>query len=109
MDKKYKIIIEKYAQKDIESIYNYICNNLVNKDEAIKLLNKINEKFDQIALFPKSASLINNDYVKNKNIRKLLIDNYIAFYEVDDTNKEIRIIRIMYGMQNYIDVLWKVK
>ena len=105
MNKKYIIIIEKYAQKDLESIYNYICNKLVNKEAAIKLLNKINDKFNSIVLFPKSAPLINNDYVKNKNIRKLLIDNYIAFYEVDDTNKVIRIIRIMYGMQNYIDVL----
>ena len=105
MDKKYNIIIEKYAQKDLESIYNYICNKLVNKEAAIKLLNKINEKFDYIALFPKSAPLIINNYVKNKNIRKLLIDNYIAFYEVDDIKNEIRIIRIMYGMQNYIDVL----
>ena len=52
MDKKYNIIIEKYAQKDLKSIYNYICNNLVNKEAAIKLLNKINEKFDSIALFP---------------------------------------------------------
>ena len=100
MNKKYKIIIEKWAQKDIESIYNYICINLVNKESAIKLLNKINEKFDSIALFPKSAPLLNNDYVTHKNIRKLLIDN-----EVDDINKEIRIIRIIYGMQNYIDVL----
>ena len=77
----------------------------MNKEAAIKLLNKINEKFDSIAFFPKSAPLLNNDYVTNKNIRKLLIDNYIAFYEVDDINKEIRIIRIIYGMQNYIDVL----
>ena len=105
MDKKYNIIIEKYAQKDLESIYNYICNKLVNKEAAIKLLNKINEKFDSIALFPKSAPLIINNYVKNKKIRKLLIDNYIAFYEVDDIKNEIRIIRILYGMQNYIDVL----
>ena len=42
MNKKYKIIIEKWAQKDIESIYNYICIDLVNKEAAIKLLNKIN-------------------------------------------------------------------
>lgn len=105
MNEKYSIIIEKYAKKDLESIYNYISNNLANKDAAIKLLNKIIDKFDTVALFPKSAPLINNEYVKNKNIRKLLVDNYIAFYEVDDIYKEIRIIRIMYGMQNYIDVL----
>ena len=66
MNKKYRITIEKYAQKDIESIYNYICDNLVNKEAAIKLLNKINEKFDSIAIFPKSAPLLNNDYVTNK-------------------------------------------
>ena len=48
MNKKYRITIEKYAQKDIESIYNYICTNLVNKEAAIKLLNKIKEKYKQI-------------------------------------------------------------
>lgn len=105
MEKKYRIVIEKYAQKDMMDIYNYSINTLVNKDAAVKLLNKINEKFDMISLFPKSAPLINNEYVKNKNIRKLLIDNYIAFYEVDDLNYEIRIIRIMYGMMNYINAL----
>lgn len=46
----------------------------------------MNDKFNSITLFPKSAPLINNDYVKNKNIRKILIDNYIAFYDVDDIN-----------------------
>lgn len=105
MNNKYKIIIEKYAQKDLMDIYDYIANTLVNKDAAIKLLNKVNEKFDIISSFPKSSPLINNEYVKNKNIRKILIDNYIAFYEVDDINCEIRIIRIMYGMMNYIDIL----
>ena len=50
------------------------------------MLNKINDKFEEIKIFPKSAPLINNEYVKNKNIRKLLIDNYIAFYEIDEIN-----------------------
>ena len=66
MHKKYRIIIEKYAQKDIESIYNCICIKLVNKEAAIKLLNKINDKFNSISLFPNSAPLINNNYVKKK-------------------------------------------
>lgn len=98
MNEKFKIIIEKYAQKDIKSIYDYICNSLVNKEATIKLLKEINDKFDSIAFFQKSSPLIKNDYIKNKNIRKLLIDNYIAFYEVDYINKKIKIIRVIYGM-----------
>lgn len=105
MRAKYRIIIEKYAQKDLLDIYDYITNVLDNNLLAKKLLKRINEKFDSISIFPKSAPLINNEDIKNKNIRKLLIDNYIAFYEVDDINKEIKILRIMYGMQNYIDIL----
>lgn len=105
MDRKYRIIIEKYAQKDLKEIYDYITYTLLNKQAAIQLLNKINEKFDTISMFPKSAPLINNEHIKNKEIRKLLIDNYIAFYEIDEINYEIKIIRIMYGMKNYIEVL----
>jgi len=105
MDKNYDLIIEKYAQKDIQDIYNYISYTLLNKEAAIKLLNNINKKLQMIKTFPKSAPLINNQYVKNKNIMKLLVDNYILFYEVDDNNNEIRIIRVLYGMRNYINIL----
>ncbi len=105
MENDYKIVIEKYAQKDLINIYDYISNTLCNNEAAIKLLNRINDKFEIIKSFPKSAPIINNEYVKNKNIRKLLIDNYIAFYEIDEINHEIRIVRIIYGMMNYLDVL----
>ena len=105
MDNRYSITIEKYAQKDLSDIFTYICNTLHNKKAAYKLLDKINEKFKTLSIFPDIAPNINNNYVKNKNIRKLLIDNYIAFYEIDKINKEIRIIRILYGMSNYVDIL----
>lgn len=101
----YKIIVGKYAKKDLIDIYDYISNTLCNNKTAVRLLNKINDKFEEIKIFSKSAHLINNEYVKNKNIRKLLIDNYIAFYEIDEINLEINIVRVIYGMMNYIDIL----
>ena len=50
------------------------------------------------------AVLKNMDSIGDSKIEDVLTD-YIAFYEVDDINKEIKIIRIIYGMQNYIEVL----
>ena len=105
MENSYRILIGKYAQKDLIDIYNYISKVLSNNAAAVQLLNKINDKFESIKLFPKSAPLISNEYVKNKNIRKLLIDSYIAFYEIDEANFEIIIIRIIYGMMNYSKIL----
>ena len=98
--------MKKYAQEDFENIYNYIIDDLVNKDAAVKLLNKFSDKFETISMFPDSSPLLDNEYISNKSIRKILVDKYIAFYEVDHANKEVKIIRILYGMMNYINILW---
>ena len=63
-------------------------------DIAVKLLNKFIDKIETISMFPDSSPLLDNEYINNKNIRKLLVDKYIAFYEVDHANKEVKIIRI---------------
>lgn len=105
MESNYKIIIENYAQKDLIDIYDYISRILSNENAATQLLDDINTKFEFIKSYPKSAPVINNEYVKNKNVRKILINNYIAFYEIDEEKFEIRILRIIYGMMNYIEIL----
>ena len=51
-------------------------------DAAVKLLNKFIDKFETISMFPDSSPLLDNEYISNKNIRKHLVDKYIAFYEV---------------------------
>ena len=102
---KYKIIIENFAKKDILSIYNYISNILGNIIAADRLMNKINEKFNEIAVFPKSTPLLNNEYVNKDNIRKLIIENYIAFYEINEERHEIIILRILHCTMNYINII----
>ena len=105
MENRYKVIIEKYAKEDIISIFNYISNTLLNRAAAVSFIQKIENKFAAISFFPKSAPFINNEYIDNKNIRKLCIDNYIAFYLVDEANKIVRIIRVISGLSNFIEVL----
>lgn len=105
MESRYQVIIEKYAKEDIKSIFDYISNTLFNKGAAISFIQNIENKFASISLFPRSAPLINNEYIENKNIRKLCIDNYIAFYLIDEANKMVRIIRVISGLVNFIEVL----
>lgn len=47
----------------------------------------------------------NYKIIVGKYAKKDLIDNYIAFYEIDEINLEINIIRVIYGLMNYIDML----
>ena len=87
------------AQLDMEQIFNYIEFELCNLKATIKLINDFERAFDNICYFPESCPLINNEFVKDKTLRKMIINNYIAFYRV--RNNEIQVVRVLYGMRNY--------
>lgn len=36
------------------------------------------------------------------NYRKLIIDNYVALYEVEETYKQVIIYRVLYGKRDYL-------
>lgn len=61
-------------------------------------------------VFNKKADnqLRKNDEIKIliiKGYRKLIIDNYILFYLVDEENKQVTIMRVLYGKQKYENLL----
>ena len=46
---------------------------------------------------------VDNEYVKDKTLRKLIVNNYIAFFRIGDG--EVQVVRVLYGMRNYQDLL----
>ncbi len=105
MKNKYSIKIKKLAKKDLRSIYNYISIELVNQSAANKLMQKIKATFEKIALFPKSSQMVENNFVKNKNLRKALVNRYVIIYEINEEEKEIIILRVISGLQQYFKIL----
>ena len=55
--------------------------------------------------FPFSCSYVADEFLRNKGYRKLIIDNYIVFYLIDEENKQVIIMRVLYGKQKYEDLL----
>lgn len=103
MENKYKLNIYPKAQLDIEGIVNYIANVLLNPIAATDFINDLKSGFETVCIFPECCPLINNDMVKDKTLRKLLVKNYIAFYRV--RSNEIQVVRVLYGMSNYQSIL----
>ena len=103
MENNFEIVIFPLAQADMEEIFNYISNNLKNKIAAVKLINDFKRTIEIIRLFPESFPLINNEYVNDKNIRKVSLKNYIIFYRI--MNYEIQVIRVLHGLQKYEKLL----
>ncbi len=87
------------ARLDMEQIFDYIAVELCNPTAAIGQINDFEKAFENVCTFPESCPYINNEYVKDKSLRKLIVNNYIAFYRIKDN--EIQVVRVLYGMRNY--------
>lgn len=77
------------AQIDMEQIFDYIVVELCNPTAAIGQINDFEKAFDNVCTFPESCPCINNEYVKDKSLRKLIVNNYIAFYRVRDNEIQV--------------------
>lgn len=103
MERKFNLNIFPLAQNDMENIFKYIAVDLASPTAANNLIDDFENAFENIRLFPESCPFIQNEYVKDKTLRKLVVNNYIVFYKVEDF--EIQVVRVIYGMRNYKDLL----
>ena len=55
--------------------------------------------------FPFSCSFVRDNLLKDKGYRKLIVDNYIVFHLVSEAEKEVVVMRVLYGKQKYQDLI----
>jgi len=101
--KQYNIEYSKEARQDLIDIKRYVKYNLKESTIAQRLISKIKTEIDKLKNDPGIFSIIDDDFIKKLEIRKLIVDNYIVFYRIK-TNT-IQIVRIMYGRRNWINLL----
>lgn len=100
---QYNIEYSKEAREDLIEIKRYIKYNLQEPQTAQKLISKIKSEIDKLKSNPQMFTIIDDDFIKKFEIRKLIVDNYIVFYRIQTNN--IQIARIMYGRRNWINLL----
>ena len=104
MEFKYSYKFTEKAEKDLDEILKYIKEDLFNPTAATAFFDKIFEGIDNIRNFPLSGMLVENDFLLNKDIRRIMINNYIMYYLADEKQQEITIVRIVYGKRNLEDI-----
>jgi addiction module RelE/StbE family toxin len=93
------------ARIDLYSIYKYISDNLLNVTTANLLMKKIETNIMRLKDFPFSCTHVSDEFLKHKGYRKLVVENYIVFFIVDEKAKQVVIARVLYGRQNYRDII----
>jgi len=98
---KYDLKIMPRAVIDLENIFNYISMELSAPQAAHKLMQKIEDSFMRLQDFPESCPMCQDDLLRQKGYRKLVVNNYIALYLVDINARTVTIMRVVHGRQEY--------
>ena len=100
---KYPLKIYPLARRDFEEIFLYISIELSNCKATFNLIDEFENSLNNICYFPKLCPLVKNEYVNDKNIRKLVVNNYNVFYRF--INDEVQVVRVLSSMCNFFEVV----
>lgn len=101
----YSIEITGPAEYDLYQIGNYIAKELLEPELAQKVVGKIGNIIFNLDEMPLRNGLVADERLARQGIRKILIDNYIVFYIVDEEHKVVTIVRILYSRRDWINML----
>jgi len=93
----YNVQFLQEAFDDLEEIVLYIAQD--SQQAALHMHDKIIEKANDLAIFPKRGRLVPDRKMFEAGYRMLGIKSYIAFYRV--IGNDVFIYRVLYGAMNY--------
>lgn len=105
MENNYNIKMTPKAAEDLDNIYKYISEELFAVSSAANILEGIEKGIMGLREFPFSCNYVADEYLRNKGYRKLIVDNYIVFYLIEEEKDQVIIMRVLYGKQKYENLL----
>lgn len=93
--KQYRVLITDEALNDMESIYEYIAEELLAPDTAMGQYNRIADAIETLDQMLERIKLMESEPEKTRGLRKLIVDNYAVFFIiVGDT---VIVTNVLYG------------
>ncbi|MDE6658635.1 MAG: type II toxin-antitoxin system RelE/ParE family toxin [Eubacterium sp.] len=96
----YKLEFLPVAKNDMLEIVKYISDELKNPAAASKLAEKFISSAEKVCDFP----YLNHVYTPLKPLgleyRRIIVNNYLMFYTVDEETKKVTIMRVIYARRN---------
>ncbi len=90
----YKIVFSETAKTDIVDMLEVLSHYYENT--ALNQYDKIMESIGRLAHSPFMCEV----YHKRKQYRRLVVQDYLVFYQIDEENRAVKIYRVLYGKRD---------
>lgn len=101
----YTVNFTEYASKQLSDTVSYISNVLLSPDSAARWLDKLNSRISELKNLPYRFPLVNEDLWKKRCVRKMPVENFIVYYWINDNEKTVWILAVIYGHRDQLTEL----
>ncbi|MBQ8199984.1 MAG: type II toxin-antitoxin system RelE/ParE family toxin [Lachnospiraceae bacterium] len=98
---EYKITLTPKAQTDLIEINNYISYILLSPDTSKQFIKGLKKSISSLSFSPYRFPIIQNRYFQQLKIRCMPYKNYYIFYEIDELNLSVNVLRVGYNKRNW--------
>lgn len=105
--KQYQVKISRIALSDMEQIYTYIAQRLLEPETAIRQYNRIAVAIESLAVLPERCPLVGCEPERDQGLRHLLVDHYSVFYLVGEDT--VSVARVLYSSSDITNRLRNMK
>lgn len=97
MTENYIVRYSQDALDDLREIYAYIANELLVPETAAGQIRHIRKEVRSLDFMPARYALVEWEPWHSMGMHQLPVDNFIAYYLVDDEIGTVTVVRVFYG------------
>ena len=101
----YRVLTALAAERDIIAAADHIEHALKNPSAADRLLDHVERRFASLSELPRRTRVVGDPVLSSWGIHCIAVDNYLAFYVVDDEGKTVTVVRFLHQKSNWSQIL----
>ena len=99
---EYRVQISDLAKRGIRNIVSYINTDLQEPAIAAKTADAILDAISTLKDIPARIAFVNEERLAEKGIRRLIINHYSAFFRVNERQKIVDVIRVLFSRRDWL-------
>ena len=97
----YEVMIESTAMQDLRGIFIYISDRLYAPESAQRVYRSIKRAVLSLDDMPARFPLVREEPYASLGVRFMPVENYNAFYVINEGTKTVHVIRIVYNRREW--------
>ena len=101
----YEIMMTPDAVDDLTEVRDYIADILHAPETALAYVRSVRKEIGSLSVLPARNMVIDEEPLRSRGIRRLLAKNFFVYYRIDEAEKRVYILNVIYARRDQLNAL----